>query len=421
MGKKSSPPPPDYTGAAEKQAQASQENTTSQTYANRADQYDPWGSSTWSQSQVVDPSTGQNVTKWTQNTSLTPELQSALDAQMGVQNARSQQAQDLIGRMQSEFGQTMDWSGLPAWQSGPQAGQLDAMTSGFGFGPRQQRIDTSRQQVPGLQTGLDFSGAQGVQGADQNRQKAEDAIYQSATSRLDPRFNQQQRAMETQLANQGITQGSDAYRQAMENFGQTKNDAYQQAQMGAITGAGAEAQRNQAMDLGLRQQQVGEIGSQGQFGNTALGQMFGFGNTARGQQLSAQDQAFNQGLAGSTYGLAQQQQAFGQNQQAGAQNFQQQMAASQFQNQMRQQQLQEAMAQRGFSLNEMNALLSGQQVQSPQFAGYGQAGIAQTPDYLGALQGQYGAQVDASNASNAQAAGNAQAGIGAAAMIAVMI
>ena len=60
------------------------------------------------------------------------------------------------------------------------------------------------------------------------------------------------------------------------------------------------------------------------------------------------------------------------------------------------------MAQRGFSLNEMNALLSGQQVQSPQFAGYNQAGVAQAPDYLGAMSGQYGAQTDAANAKAAQ-------------------
>lgn len=386
MGKKSQPPPPDYTGAAEKQAAASQQNVAQQTWANRADQYNPWGSETWGSEQAVDPSTGQNVTKWTQNTTLTPELQQALDAQLNVQNARSQQAQSLIGRMNDEFGQPMDWSGLPQMQYGPQAGQLNQYTSAYGGQPR-------------LQTGLDFGGTQGVQGAAQNRQGAEDAIYQQATSRLDPRFAEQQRSMETDLANQGITRGSDAYANEMAKFGRTKNDAYQQAQMAAITGGGAEAQRNQAMDLALRQQQVGELGTQGNFRNTALGQQFGFG-------------------------LGQQQQAFGQQQQAGAQNFNQQLQASQFQNQLRQQALTEQMQQRGFSLNEMNALLSGQQVQSPQFAGYGQAGMAQAPDYMGALQGTYGAQTDASNAAAAQGAQNTQAGVGlasSAAMIAVMI
>jgi hypothetical protein len=118
MGKKSAPPPPDYTGAAEKQAEASQANVTQQTWANRADQYNPWGSETWGTQKAIDPSTGQEVTKWTQRTTLDPRLEQALGSEMAVQQARTGQAQDLIGRMNQEFGQQMDWSGLPQMQAG---------------------------------------------------------------------------------------------------------------------------------------------------------------------------------------------------------------------------------------------------------------------------------------------------------------
>lgn len=51
--------------------------------------------------------------------------------------------------------------------------------------------------------------------------------------RLDPRFAQEQATLEQQLANKGITMGSEAYDRAMDRFGQTKNDAYNQL---ALTG-----------------------------------------------------------------------------------------------------------------------------------------------------------------------------------------
>jgi hypothetical protein len=51
--------------------------------------------------------------------------------------------------------------------------------------------------------------------------------------RLDPRFQQEQATLEQQLANKGITMGSEAYGRAMDRFGQTKNDAYNQL---ALTG-----------------------------------------------------------------------------------------------------------------------------------------------------------------------------------------
>ena len=67
------------------------------------------------------------------------------------------------------------------------------------------------------------------------------------------------------------------------------------------------------------------------------------------------------------------------------QNFNQAMQGSQYSNQIRQQQLTESMQQRGFSLNEINALLSGQQVNSPQMPNFAQAESATpAPLYQGA-------------------------------------
>ena len=90
------------------------------------------------------------------------------------------------------------------------------------------------------------------------RQRMEDALYGRATSRLDPRFEQQRTSMETQLANQGIPVGSEAWQQAMETQGRTETDAYQQALNEAVMGGGAEQSRLFGMGLTGRQQGISE-------------------------------------------------------------------------------------------------------------------------------------------------------------------
>ena len=53
-------------------------------------------------------------------------------------------------------------------------------------------------------------------------------------------------------------------------------------------------------------------------------------------------------------------------------------------------------------LNMINALRSGSQVQAPQFNSYAQQATTQGPDLMGAAQNQYGASLDAANATNAR-------------------
>ena len=89
MGSKATPAPPDYTGAAQAQAAASAQNVMTQNYANRPQVNTPFGTQSWQTSAVTDPSTGQQVTQWTQNIGLTPDLQSALQSQIDTQLARS--------------------------------------------------------------------------------------------------------------------------------------------------------------------------------------------------------------------------------------------------------------------------------------------------------------------------------------------
>lgn len=391
-GKKSGPAAPDYIGLAKQQGDEQQQLATQNTWANRADQTNPYGSTKWASEKVIDPATGQEVTKWSQTTDIAPELKAAYDSQLGVQTGRSELAGSMMGRLGSELGQAADWSQLSPWGQQMQAGNLQATTNAFSFGD-------PRTQAPALQNSLDYSNLNNVDGSGASRQRAEDAIYKSATSRLDPQWQAKQTQLETQLANQGISRNSAAYQNAMAGLETQRTDAYQQAQMGAITGAGQEAQRNSSMDMALRQQQAAEAGNQGQFGN------------------AAQQAAYQQALQSGNFGLTQQQQAFGQQQQAGSQNFNQQMQAGQYQNQMRQQQLAEMLQKRGMTLNEINALMSGQQVQNPNFAGYNQATMAPGTDYMGAAKNQYAADMDSYNARQAQSGQTMSAGIGALAMM----
>lgn len=279
---KSTPAPPDYRGAAEETAESNQMAMDKATWANRPDQYTPFGSTTWEASAGVDPSTGKPITSWEQYTNLNPESQRALDAQLGLSTSKAELAGSLTGRMEDEFGQPLDYSGLPDW-----AGPLGS--------------------------------------GDEARQSAEDAIYGRSTSRLDPQWEQRTGQLEAKLAAQGLRPGDKAYDQAMSNNEMARTDAYQQAQYGSIMGGGQEASRQQGMDL----------------------------------------------------------------------------TAGNFQNTGRQAQLVEMMQQRGMSLNEINAIMSGEQVGMPSMPGFNATQSAGGTDYSGAAKDIYSADMDQFTADQA--------------------
>jgi hypothetical protein len=140
----------------------------------------------------------------------------------------------------------------------------------------------------------------------------------------------------------------------------------------ALDQSGNEAQRLYGMQMGTAQQGYQQNLGAAQFQNQALGQ-------ASALDL-ANMQAGNQAMS----------QQYGLNQQYANQ-----------QNQLRQQAIAEQMQRRGMSLNEMNALLSGQQVQMPNMPSFNTAGRAETPNITGAMQSGYDAQLGAYNADQA--------------------
>ena len=273
-GKATPPPPPDYKGAAEATAESSRIATNQQMYFNRPEINTPFGSESWTYQPTTDPVTGEQYTTANLESSLTPLSQEALDAQLKIQAERSGFASNLLGRVEEGFQDPAD------------------------FGQ--------------------FGGYQGLQ-TDPND------IRQEAFGRMSdlyaPQREQDRSRLETQLANQGITQGSEAYDNAMRQIG----DQEMRQDMQMMQGSMAEATGMQGMDI----------------------------------------------------------------------------QAQNYANNLRQMQVAEMLQERGLGLNELNALLTGQQVQSPQMPGFQSAGLAATTDYSGALSATSQHEMDIFNTEQA--------------------
>jgi len=187
MGKKSGSTP-DVVGAAETEGAYSRETARDQTYADRPDQYNPFGNVTWHQQQSIDPATGEPVTKWVQRQGLSSDMKNMYDSQMSRSKDLNQMSAGMMGRVNQEVRDAPNWN---------QFGDVQ------GFDPYAQRAH------------------------------AEQSAYDKSRMRLDDRFGSQADALEIKLRNQGLARGDQAWDAAMQNFGQTQNDAYEGARLGA--------------------------------------------------------------------------------------------------------------------------------------------------------------------------------------------
>ncbi len=99
----------------------------------------------------------------------------------------------------------------------------------------------------------------------------------------------------------------------------------------------------------------------------------------------------------------------------GGQQFGEQMQQSGYQTQQRQQQISEELQQRGFSLNEINSILTGQQISMPGSPDFKTASKSETPQYLQAANMGFQSELDQFGAKQAQFQGALQ-GAGSLAM-----
>ena len=271
------PAAPDYTGAAVAQGAANVEAARATAMLSNPNVYSPYGNQT-----VTYQGDIPTVTQ-----TLTPAAQKTLEQQQAL----GFKLTDLAGR------------GFSAVDK--------SLATPFSFGG------------PSVQTSLDTSGiARMPVNAGTTGQEA-------IMSRLEPSLARNRVSTETQLINQGLRPGSEAYNNAINLLGQQENDA-----------------RTQAVMQGL------------------------------GLDISSNAQGFNQALQGGQFGNTAQQQALAQ-----------------------------AISSRQMPLNEITALMSGSQIQNPQFGAYQGANVQAAPiANATAQQGQY-----AQNLYNQQAAtANAQ-------------
>lgn len=351
MGK-TVPATPDYVGAAQQTAQSSADTNEAQTVANRPNVNTPWSSQSWNATPTFDPTTGTYVNQWTSNTQLAPQAQTALNSQFGVAQNQSAAANTLSGQQNTS---PLNWSNFQALGATPQA---------------------QSYQTPNLQSKIDTSGVNPVSTANTYANNAGNAAYQQYTNRNQPLQQTALNNQMTQLYNQGLRPGDAAYDTAVKNLQNQQSDANTQASLGATQFGIQGGQIMQGEDLAQNQNAFNQAGTQATFANSAA-------------QSTLQDQL-----------------------QAGAQSYGQNLSSANYQNQVRQQQEAEDLQQRGFTTNEINAMLTGQQVQTGPSPQFNASGAAQPTNYTGAAQNLYGAAINGANVQNAGTSNTIGAGIG---------
>jgi hypothetical protein len=209
MGKKTpkAPTPPNPAVVAAAQTKSNQETARTEAALNRVNQVTPWGNVTYQD-------LGND--RWSQTVNLSPEEQQTYNMTKYLENQGLDIGRNVLGQVGQQFGQQMDLSGLTPVNTD--------------FGAERDRM-----------TEASFNRSKGF---------------------LDPRFESEGRALETKLAAQGITQGSDAYTRAVADYERNKAGAYQQAADSAVQMGASEANTLFGQNLTARQQGLGELESQ---------------------------------------------------------------------------------------------------------------------------------------------------------------
>lgn len=89
------------------------------------------------------------------------------------------------------------------------------------MGAEAERLANGLESLPEWQMSVDASDAAA--------QRAENAVYQSYVDKLSPLHAKQTQDLETRLANQGLSVGSEAYQRAMADLQSSQNNALNQA------------------------------------------------------------------------------------------------------------------------------------------------------------------------------------------------
>lgn len=341
------PPPIDYAEQARAQGVANLETGKQQNLLNNPNQVTPYGSSTYSMG-----ADGRPI----RTDTLSPAEQAKLDSSNRVQ-------QGSLGILEKD---------MP---------NIDEALSGkFGLEGSAQGLDPSKigtartglGNIGNVQTGLDFSGAPGMPQNDAaSMMRTMLAQYQKGAQFLDPQFAQAEAAQRSDMANQGIARNTEAYNKDADNLARQKMGAYSDLIQNSILSGNQENNAQFQRGMAARQQGIGEITGQGQFANSAQQQQLA--NAMAGYN------AYNQGIG---------------------QNASLQQMIAQMANAARGQNYSEYSTNRTMPINMLTALLSGSQVNNPQFQPTQGTNIAPPPLLQGAqLQGQQNAANQSANSA----------------------
>ena len=362
MTKKATPPPvPDYAAAAQQQGAANIEAARATAKLGNPNIYGPLGSQTISYEGDI-PTIRQ---------SLTPDAQATLGAQQGVERSLAELGQQGVAQAKEILGTPFN-PNLPGIDTSIAESVSPVNEAAYNAGSAQRSV-----AGPTFQQGIDTSGIAAMP------VNAGMTGQQAIMSRLQPQLTQNENATRQRLANQGLVTGGEAYENEMRTMGQNRNDLELQAAAQGIN-----------LDAMMNQQGFGQAQAQGQFGNEAQQSQFNAALQNAGMGNTALQQDYQNQLAAQTAQNA-----------AAAQNFNQQLGMAQFGNTAQQQSLDQQLALRNQPLNQITGLMSGSQIQMPQFQGYQGANIAAAPIYQGVqdtFQGQmdqYGIRQAAKNAT----------------------
>jgi hypothetical protein len=183
-------------GGALAQGQANYNAAQQTNMGSRVNQNTPFGSQNFS----VDPKTGQ----WTSNITLSPSQQGLLDAQNGQSSALARLGTGMANGLGGQIGTPFNLGGAPPLVG---AHQFDAQRN---------------------------------------------SAYNDLMTRQNQGFNQQDADLQSRLANQGLTPGSEAYNRAYQPLNQSRVDASTQADLASNQLAQNWTDRaNQAHQLGV--------------------------------------------------------------------------------------------------------------------------------------------------------------------------
>jgi hypothetical protein len=353
------PTPPDPVKTAEAQTASNLSTAIANAELNRVPVSTPWGNLDY----TVTGTNPDGTPQYSQSITLSPTEQQKFDLAQQGDIALANTGQGMLGQVNDAYSQPFSLGGAPSLQSGVPQSNYSGLPS-----------------MPTSVPTSDYSGAPGIRSSVyQDGQttanaikQAQDAAYSTQTQYLDPQFQRDEAALRNRLANQGITdEGSEAYRNAMDQFNAGKNQAYQGA-------------RNAAMTAGLAEQ------------NTLFGQAAqdaALGNQAHSMGVSDANNIFNQNITNAGLATNARQQGVGE---ANTQ-FSQGLQNAELSNNARNQYISQLIAQRNQPLNEYNALMTGSQVSQPVFPNTPTANMAGT-NVADITQNGYNNQMNAYNA-----------------------